>query len=171
MPYNVFIADASGASASVEIYAGGGVKVQPRSIATNHQNDGSTPDRGAFTKTFERSSHLDTILSEAAEPSSLVGRFQQALLKQERYTEGFATLSTAEYEPLRRQMTLHWDGHIWEQSIEQFEERQRIVQYAGIGSVNYVHEGDIDWVQIGMDYAAGRNPDWRSFLPGFEDAA
>ena len=112
IPYNVVVADASGASASVEIYAGGGVKMQPRSIATNHQNDGSIatnhqndgsePDRGAFTKTSERSSHLDTILTEAAEPPKLVSRFQQAPLKQERYTEGFGTLFTAEYQPLRR---------------------------------------------------------------------
>ena len=171
MPYNVVVADASGASASVEIYAGGGVKMQPRSIATNHQNDSSEPDHGAFTKTFERSRYLDKVLSEAAEPAKLVSRFQQAPLKQERYTEGFGTLFTAEYEPLRRQMTLHWDGDIWEQSIDQFEEGRRIVQYTGIGSVNYIQEGDIDWVKIGMDYAAGRNPDWRSFVPGFKNAA
>lgn len=68
-------------------------------------------------------------------------------------------------------MTLHWDGDIWEQSIDQFEEGQRIVQYTCVGSDNNVHEGDIDWVQIGMDYAAGRNPAWRSFVPGFKDAA
>lgn len=102
MPYNVVVADASGASASVEIYAGAGVKIQPRSIATNHQNDGSEPDRGAFTKTSERSSHPDTILTEAAEPAKLLSRFQQAPLKQERYTEGFGTLFKAEYQPLRR---------------------------------------------------------------------
>ena len=45
------------------------------------------------------------------------------------------------------------------------------MQYTSIGSDNNVHEGDIDWVQIGMDHAAGRNPDWRSFVPGFKDAA
>ena len=52
MPYNVVVADASGAAASVEIYAGGGAKVQPRLVATNHQTDGSTPDRAAFTRTY-----------------------------------------------------------------------------------------------------------------------
>jgi predicted choloylglycine hydrolase len=171
MPYNVVVADASGAAASVEMYAGGGAKVQPRLVATNHQTDGSTPDRGTFTRTFERSKHLNGVLSEGAAPATLVGQFTQAPLKQDRYAEGFGTLFTAEYEPLRRQMTLHWDGDVWAQSLDAFEEGTREVRYGSVGATASYHAGEIDWVKIGMDYAAGRHPDWRRFLPSGVDVA
>jgi predicted choloylglycine hydrolase len=171
MPYNVVVADASGAAASVEMYAGGGAKVQPRLVATNHQTDGSTPDRGAFTRTFERSKHLNGVLSEGAAPATLVGQFTQAPLKQDRYAEGFGTLFTAEYEPLRGQMTLHWDGEVWAQSLDAFEEGTRDVRYGAVGATAVHQAGDIDWVKIGMEYAAGRYPDWRRFLPSGVDVA
>ncbi len=170
MPYNIIVADASGAAASVEIYAGGGAKVQPRLIATNHQNDGSRPDRGAFTKTYERSEHLDGIISAASDPATLVTSFTEAPLKQERYSEGFGTLFTAEYEPLRSRMTLHWADDVWEQSLDRFEEGQREVRYGSPDSIR-VWDGGVDWVKIGMDYAAGRNPNWRTFVPGWGDVA
>ena len=171
MPYNVVVADASGAAASVEIYAGGGAKVQPRLVATNHQTDGSTPDRGAFTRTFERSDHLDGVLSGGCTPSTLASRFQEAPLRQDRYGEGFGTLFTAEYQPLRRHMTLHWEGVVWEQSIDAFEEGSRVVRYGSGNLSGQTPAGDIDWVKIGMEYAAGRQPDWRSFVPGWKDVA
>jgi hypothetical protein len=170
MPYNVVVADASGAAASVEIYAGGGAKVQPRLVATNHQTDGSAPDRGAFTRTFERSDHLDGVLSEGAVPLSLVGQFTKAPLKQDRYGEGFGTLFTAEYEPLHRRMTLHWDGDVWAQSLDGFEEGSKVVRYGSSTSAPQ-HSGDVDWVKVGMDYAAGHQPDWRSFVPWWVDVA
>ena len=171
MPYNVVVADASGAAASVEMYAGGGAKVQPRLVATNHQTDGSTPDRGAFTQTFERSKHLYNVLSKGAEPAALAGQFTQAPLKQDRYADGFGTLFTAEYEPKRRYMTLHWDGEVWAQSLDAFEEGTREVRYDNAGSSSDYQAGHIDWVQVGMDYAAGRQSDWQRFVPSWVDVA
>lgn len=186
MPYNIIIADAKGGAASVEIYAGGGAKVQPRLIATNHQSDGSAPDRGGFTHTYQRADHLAGMLSTVADPASLVGDFQKAPLKQERYAEGFGTLFTAEYEPKQARMTLHWDGDIWQQSLARFEEGQKQITYGvpHVGQGGHIH--DIDWVQLGMDYAAGHHPDWiqigmdyaagkqpdfRRFIPGWKGVA
>lgn len=170
MPYNVVVADASGAGASVEMYAGGGAKVQPRLVATNHQTDGSTPDRGSFTRTFERSKHLVSVLSEGVTPSALANQFTQAPLKQDRYAEGFGTLFTAEYAPKRRKMTLHWDDEVWLQSIDTFEEGTRQVTYGSTPS-SVAAGGAIDWVQIGLDYAAGRGVDWLRFVPAGVDVA
>lgn len=171
MPYNVVVADASGAAASVEVYAGGGAKVQPRLVATNHQTDGSIPDRAAFTRTYQRSKHLESVLIEGTEPAALVGQFTQPPLKQHRYAEGFGTLFTAEYEPRCRKMTLHWDNEIWVQSLDAFAEGTREVRYDS-ATVGSVPQGDgIDWVQIGMEYAAGQQPDWRRFLPRGIDVA
>ena len=171
MPYNVVVADASGAAASVEIYAGGGAKAQPRLVATNHQSDGSTPDRAAFTRTYQRSNHLESILTEGTKPAALVGQFTQAPLKQHRYAEGFGTLFTAEYEPKRRHMTLHWDGEIWSQSLDSFEEGTREVRYDAASTRSVPQVDGIDWVQIGMEYAAGRQANWRRFVPGWIDVA
>ena len=171
MPYNIVVADASGAAASVEIYAGGGAKVQPRLIATNHQNNGDAPDRGVFTKTFERSRYLSTVLSAPIEPSALAAKFGKSPLKQDRYAEGFGTLFTAEYAPKLLGMTLYWDGEAWHQSLDKFEEGQKTVHY-GNGASNISATGpNIDWAKIGMEYAAGRTPDWRSFVVQWHDAA
>ncbi|WP_323804368.1 C45 family peptidase [Sulfitobacter litoralis] len=164
MPYNVVVADADGAAASVELYAGGGAKVQPRLVATNHQTDGSTPDRGGFTRTFERSKRLISLLSEGPGPAGLAQQFTQAPLKQDRYAEGFGTLFTAEYEPKRRHLTLHWDNDTWIQSIDAFQEGSRDVIYSN-GATPQQREGDIDWVKVGMDYAAGHGCDWQRYVP------
>lgn len=166
MPYNIIVADASGAAASVEICAGGGAKVQPRLVATNHQHDGSMPDRGSFTRTFERLRHLDALLSGANDPSDLAHRFRQTPLRQDRYNEGFGTLFTAELEPLKHRMTLHWDNEMWVQSLDGFEEGRRNILYG-----DPAQQGDIDWLALAMDYAAGRHPDWRRFVPGWQDVA
>jgi predicted choloylglycine hydrolase len=176
MPYNILVADAGGAAASVEIHAGGGATVQPRLIATNHQNDGSAPDRGAFTRTFERADHLARILPDLTAPADLAARFQASPLKQERYGEGFGTLFTAEYQPREARMTLFWAGDSWVQSIDAFEEGQKRITYGtpdAWASDGWAtgHYGAIDWVRIGMDYAAGRPVDWRRFVPGQKDAA
>ena len=57
-------------------------------------------------------------------------------------------------------MTLHWEGAIWAQSLDMFEEGTRNIQY-GEAAVGWPHHaGGIDWVKIGMEYAAGRQPDW-----------
>lgn len=169
MPYNVVLADASGAAASVEIYAGRGAKVQPRPIATNHQSDGTTPDRGDFTRTFERSDRLAELIAADAVPERLVDGFKASPLKQDRYAQGFGTLFTAEYEPRERRMRLHWDGALWEQSLADFREGQRLIKYGSTAVTGAA--SDIDWVQIGMAYASGQTPDWRSFVPDWDTAA
>ncbi len=170
MPYNLVLADASGAAASVEIFAGGGAKVQPRVIATNHQNDGSTPDRAAFTRTYERAAHLDANVDLTA-PSTLIDNFRAEPLKQSRYDQGFGTLFTAEYEPKRQQLTLHWENDSWTQAIDHFEEGQKVIRYGTPVDSAAPVPGGIDWAEIGREYAAGRYPDWRSFVPGWKDVA
>ena len=111
-----------------------------------------------------------SVLSEGVTPSALAGQFTQAPLKQDRYAEGFGTLFTAEYEPKRRKMTLHWDDEVWPQSIDAFEEGTRQVTYGSAPSL-VAAGGDINWVQIGLDYAAGRGVDWRRFVPAGVDVA
>jgi predicted choloylglycine hydrolase len=170
MCYNVLVADAQGHAASIEMYAGGGAQVQPTPIATNHQNDGSSPDRGGFTRTFERSAHLADLVDRVARPANLVDDFKTAPLRQSRYAEGFGTLFTAEYAPKAGAMTLHWQGQRWDQSLDAFDEGQRVIQY-GDAAPSAQDPNGIDWAAIGQAYAEGRAPDWRTFVPDWTKAA
>lgn len=171
MPYNIIVADASGAAASVEVYAGGGAKVQPRLIATNHQNDGSAPDREDFTKTYERADHLDAALPKISVPADLAREFQNAPLKQDRYSEGFGTLFTAEFEPLLSTMTLYWERDVWRQSLDAFEEGRKIIVYGGRSGRPSGGQAEIDWVQVGLDHATYYQTDWQRFVANWNDAA
>lgn len=171
MPYNIIVADASGAAASVEIYAGGGAKVQPQLIATNHQNDGSAPDREEFTKTYERADHLDEVLPTISAPAELAALFRKAPLKQNRYSEGFGTLFTAEYEPLRSRMTLFWEGDVWMQALDAFEEGRKLIKYGPSANPEPGQHSDIDWLEIGLSYARRYQDTWKHFIPESNDAA
>ncbi|KIN63755.1 Acyl-coenzyme A:6-aminopenicillanic acid acyl-transferase subfamily [Sulfitobacter noctilucicola] len=170
MCYNILVADAGGNAASVEVYAGGGAKEQPLPIATNHQNDGSTPDRGDFTQTHKRAAHLKSVLDADPIPASLVEDFLAHPLRQDRYGEGFGTLFTAEYKPRQGAMMLHWQGENWTQSLDSFYEGQRVITYGG-NTAPTAPLYDIDWVAIGQAYARGDYPDWRSFVSGWSNAA
>lgn len=166
MPYNVVLADAGGATASVEIQAGGGARLVADVVATNHQHDGSQPDRGPFTRTFERAAHLKEIFNSQSDPRQLAAQFLKEPLRQDRHGEGFGTLFTAEYDPVTRGLTLHWPDSKWRQSLHEFAEGQSVIEYHGEQPVQ-PYQGaahDIDWIAIGMLYASGNPPDWREFL-------
>jgi predicted choloylglycine hydrolase len=165
MPYNIVVADAKGALASVELYPGGGAKVQPQLIATNHQSDGSSPDRAVFTRTFERAEHLEKTMQIEGDPKKLAQLFKHEPLRQDRYEEGFGTLFTAEYNPALRSLILHWQGSAWPQTLVDFEEGQKVVYYGdsrGKHDISTILSDGIDWHQIGLAYAKGQPPDWRS---------
>lgn len=165
MPYNVVVADASGTTLSVEMQAGGGTRTVTNALATNHQHDGSHPDRGSFTRTFERSTHLQRIAGSGRDPGSLVEEFLKQPLRQDRYGEGFGTLFTAEYDPLNRSMTLHWADTKWHQSLDHFSERRSVITYGGNRPIQlHRPQQDIDWVAIGMRYASANPPHWREFI-------
>ncbi|AKI01412.1 putative choloylglycine hydrolase [Hoeflea sp. IMCC20628] len=171
MPYNVVLADASGTTASVEMLAGGGIQIVADPVATNHQHDGSQPDRGPFTRTYERAAHLKRIADSRRDPKGLAAEFLKEPLRQVRYEEGFGTLFTAEYDPLTRGLTLHWSDTEWRQSLDDFTERQTVITYGGSERSIQLNQGlerEIDWVAIGMRYASGNAPDWREFAtPGY----
>ena len=170
MCYNVLVADAAGNTASVEVYAGGGIQVQPMPMATNHQNNGTRPDRPQFTDTYARAEHLKSALTTHSVPAELVDIFKGSPLKQARYGEGFGTLFTAEYAPKAGALTLHWGDDTWTQSLENFNEGQRVINYSDTpNQVSDVY--GIDWAAIGNAYARGEFPDWRDFLPDWIEAA
>lgn len=176
MAYNLVLADAMGRTASVELSPGGGAKVMPRAIATNHQSAPSQADRPGFTRSFERRAHLDRL---RVAPRRLNREFLRAPLLQDRYGEGFGTLFTAEYSPIPRTLGLTLNGERWDQSLDAFEEGQRIAHYgksrtlSALSSakpdeyvgVDWTQAARINWTRVAKDYAAGRGKEIAAYLP------
>lgn len=172
MAYNLVLADASGRTARVEISPGGGIKLMPNAIATNHQSGPEKAERPAFTRSHERLAHLDGL---SVAPADLNQQFLNTPLIQDRYTEGFGTLFTAEYDPKRCVMGLTLAGNRWDHSLSAFEEGQRFVTYtnATVGvagtvafdGVDWSAAARIDWRRLAADYANGTEQVISAYLP------
>ncbi|MFX0547256.1 C45 family autoproteolytic acyltransferase/hydrolase [Roseovarius sp. S1116L3] len=163
MAYNIVLADTSGATASVELAPGGGAKRMPHAIATNHQSDASLPDQAPFTRTYERHTHLKALPSSARD---LHIAFTSAPLRQDRFSEGFGTLFTAEYDPDARSLRLIWPDEDWHQSLARFEEGRRLIDFASgsdlpgmsqdwYAGMDWSRAAQVDWARVGRDYATG----------------
>ncbi len=175
MAYNLVLADASGQTTSVELAPGGGVTLMPIAIATNHQGSGTVADRPAFTRTFERRSHLEQM---RIKPRKLNRQFLKSPLLQDRYAQGFGTLFTAEYDPKARTLGLTLNGTRWDQAIDDFAEGQRVVDYAqGADEATYerggsVYDGidwslaaSVDWNMVAQEYANGTGREISAYFP------
>lgn len=150
MAYNVVLADRSGRTAGVEIQPGGGARLTPRAIATNHQR-GASSARPAFTRTLERYAHLSDLRTPARD---LHLQFTAQPLLQDRYDQGFGTLFTAEYDPSAGAMRLIWPDQHWPQTLHGFREGRRIIDYAAADR-NRVTADQIDWAAVGADMGNG----------------
>lgn len=176
MAYNLVLADRQGKTASIELSPGGGIKLMPQAIATNHQSGPSQADRPAFTRSYERHMHLRTLKEK---PRSLNRHFLKQPLLQDRYSEGFGTLFTAEYNPVATTMCLIWRESRWDQALDGFQEGQRMIDYAPAAERAVVQETPaiadaspdwtaaayIDWHQVAHDYAQGHGRSIHTYLP------
>ena len=187
MAYNIVLADASGATACVELYPGGGARRMPCAIATNHQSGPAAPDRASFTRTYERHRHLGALKGRAVD---LRAQFTSMPLRQDRYSEGFGTLFTAEYDPVTRRMALIWPDETWNQSLGAFREGRRDITFVEAGAhagrskpaptidrrraaknestraanIDWSRATHVDWARVGRDYAAGAGRPVEAYL-------
>ena len=176
MAYNLVLADSRGTTASVELSPGGGVKLMPQAIATNHQSAPSRADRPAFTRSYERHTHLKGLTDK---PRMLNRQFLRAPLLQERYGEGFGTLFTADYNPVARTLRLIWRESHWHQALDGFQEGQRVIEYTAASNhptlqikpaledttPDWTEAACIDWQQVAHDYAKGHGRLIHTYLP------
>ena len=129
MAYNLVLADRNGATASVEMLPGGGMRRMNRAIATNHQHGEEAAERAGFTRTLERRAHLEAMLARGIAPRDVARHFLDAPLYRTDWDHGFGTLFTAEYDPDAAAMVLHWAGDTMRQSLDAFTEAERRVSY------------------------------------------
>ena len=176
MAYNLVLADAGGRTVSVELSPGGGMTEMPNAIATNHQSGSTRADRPAFTRSFERHAHLSEL---RVKPRKLNQKFLKSPLLQDRYTEGFGTLFTAEYDLKACTLGLTIKGDRWEQKLHEFEEGQRIVDYSPSDmmpvekrkspkinvEIDWTQAAKIDWQTLAMDYANNRGKAIFAYMP------
>ena len=179
MAYNLVLADTSGQTASVELAPGGGVTVMPIAVATNHQGGKTAADRPAFTRTYQRRTHLEQL---RIKPRKLNRQFLKSPLLQDRYAQGFGTLFTAEYDPKALTLGLTLRGERWDQAIHDFTEGQRVVDYAqGVsfgtqltagdtvsGGVDWSLAASVDWSVVAQDYANGKGREISTYFPAVE---
>jgi predicted choloylglycine hydrolase len=133
MPYNVTLADRHGATASVELLAGGGARVVRPAIATNHQHGDERANRPGFTRTAERRDRLRQLLETCVSLDALAGAFLREPLFQRNYDAGFGTLFTAIYDPVAVGVTLRWPGEAWHQTLAGFAAGSRTIRYGEAG--------------------------------------
>jgi hypothetical protein len=122
---------------------------------------------------MERHAYLARLYFQARDPADLASAFLVAPLRQTRYSEGFGTLFTAEYDPKRGSLSLHWPGLAWHQGLDTFSEGSRTIRYASAK----VPE-PVDWLaHFGHGMRAGHpkalyewiaaaradGPDWAAF--------
>ena len=127
MAYNIVLADRYGATASIELHAGGGLTRRRHAVATNHQRDadGEAVDAGSKA----RRQHLERLVASGIVPGALGQAFLAAPLYQRDHASGFATLFTAVYDPCTSALTLCWPQENWEQSLATFTEGRRTIAY------------------------------------------
>ncbi|WP_424929763.1 C45 family autoproteolytic acyltransferase/hydolase [Amaricoccus tamworthensis] len=172
MAYNIVVADRDGRTASVELSPGGGVSVMPHAIATNHQSGPTVSERPAFMRSFERYSHLETM---ERKPLALRDAFMREPLKQDRYSEGFGTLFTAEYDCVERCMELTWPDDGWVKSLDGFTEGTKVVSYESApeqsaeyaqGDMDWSKAAFVDWFAVARDFMNGQGRPIESYLAG-----
>ncbi|WP_113910598.1 C45 family autoproteolytic acyltransferase/hydolase [Roseovarius dicentrarchi] len=175
MAYNLVLADASGATKGVEVLPGGGIRITPRAIATNHQSGPEQASNPGFTLTHARHAHLDRM---QATPRTLNAQFLTKPLLQDRYAQGFGTLFTAEYDPVARSLGLTIKGTRWDQTLEAFTEGRRDVDYSEAAPMHPPAMADAApdagvWAWQGQQPAAQVRPagDWAGDWAGEDWAA
>lgn len=129
MAYNVTLADSTGMTLTLELHPGGGLKVMEDAIATNHQSEAEVPEKAVFTETFERFTHLESLLNSDIAPHTLADEFLVSPLHQTKYAQSLGTLFTADYNVNAGTLELRWQKQRWSQSLSHFTEQTSQISF------------------------------------------
>jgi predicted choloylglycine hydrolase len=121
-PYNLTLADAHGAAATVYVGPDRAARAVQPPVATNHQEHVDWPEHAAATRSVERRAALHTADADA---------FLAPPLYASEFDHGFGTLYTAVYRPAERAVTYRWPEASWDQSLAAFTPGTRTVRLRG----------------------------------------
>ncbi|MBO0804427.1 MAG: hypothetical protein J2P25_15295 [Nocardiopsaceae bacterium] len=119
VPWNVTLVDADQA---VTVYLGPDIEltVAPDACAANHQHLPVPDEDERATRTLQR---LAAIRASGADVSAML----RPPLYEARFSDGYGTLYTADYQPGKGRVTYHWPGESWEQSFDRYTPGSRTI--------------------------------------------
>lgn len=121
MAYTVTVLDPTGAHGTVFLSPGKPPLLSSRQVATNHQGQVSWPQHAIATGSVDRLVVLSSHLHRDTETADrFASRFLEPPTWSDPRTNGWGTLYTTLYWPLRRAMEVRWPGYRLAQSIDAF---------------------------------------------------
>jgi len=128
MSYNVTVLDAAGKFVTAYLRPDQPPVVRAVPYAANHQEEIEWEQHAKATGTLARERFLYTQLRGGARtPGDLIDSFFQPPLYSNAFANGYGTLYTAVYSPVRRTAELRWPGATWGFSFDAFEEGSRTI--------------------------------------------
>lgn len=123
MAYNVTVVDEAGDHFTAALSPDRPARIEPRPLATNHQEGGRWERYVEATSSRERERLLAAKLAGAETTfADLTRAFLEPPLRGSRYRRAMGTLYTAVYFPRRRSVELRWPGLAVERGMDDFEE-------------------------------------------------
>ncbi len=114
MAYNVTVVDRDGDFFTAFLGPDRPPDFRDQRLATNHQDDVAWPEQARATQSVERFAALATTLADPClDLESLTGAFLAPPLRTLDYDQGFGTLYTAVYEPMKSSVHYLWPGSQW----------------------------------------------------------
>jgi predicted choloylglycine hydrolase len=130
MSYNVTVVDRSGTYKTVLLSPDRKAVVTNAAFTTNHQGTVDWPENAAFNKTIKRSGFLKELLNEnELSARKMSDAFLLPPLYNTLFDQGFGTLYTAVYNPLKGTVQMRWQQTDIKVSFDDFVEEYKLIIY------------------------------------------
>lgn len=113
--YNVTVTDAAGDTATVFVGPTRPALVTAHHATTNHQEQVFWPEHAARFLSVER---LDVLEEAVSSDDDVVPVMLRPPMRADRFADGFVTLYTVEYDRRVLEVTYHWPGQRWRQTLD-----------------------------------------------------
>lgn len=128
MSYNVTVVDRERKFLTAYLAPDRPAIITHAAVATNHQERIEWAAHARFTATVERERFLlQRLTLHVDDEEKFISAFLKPPLYSTAFSQGFGTLYTAIYHPLRGQMELRWPRAIWPLEMNDFKEESRLI--------------------------------------------
>lgn len=138
MTWNVTVIDRAGVFKTILLSPEQDPIITDASFTTNHQEFIKWPENALFNKTIERSEFLENLLLEKSlSAHKLSNAFLQPPLYNRRFEQGFGTLYTAVYKPVKGTLQLRWPFQEIHLSFADFREEYKLIKFNQVEGYTY----------------------------------